>query len=109
MRAPRHLRPATRKWFKSVAERFEMDEHHFRLLQLAGEAFDRGCQAREALAEFGLTYADRYGGVKARPEIAIERDSRIGFARMLKELGIDSVEPPAPAGWAPDRSNQRRK
>jgi phage terminase small subunit len=108
MRVPQHLRPATRRWFKTVSERYEMDEHHFRLLQLAGEAWDRGCQAREALAEHGLVYEDRYGGPKARPEIAIERDSRIGFARMLKELGIDSVEPPASPGWAPARANAKR-
>ena len=109
MKAPRHLRPATRRWFKSVADRFEMDEHNFRILQLAGESWDRASQAREALEENGLVYVDRYGGPKARPEIAIERDSQLRFARLLKELGIDSVEPPSSPAMAPVRANQRRK
>ena len=33
--------------------------------------------------------------VRARPEIAIERDSRIGFLRGLRELDLQ-VEPPSP-------------
>jgi phage terminase small subunit len=75
---------------------------------MAGEAWDRATQAREALAEHGLTYTDRYGGPKARPEVAIERDSRIGFARLLRELGIDDVEQPSAPGWAPARANAKR-
>src|SRR3979409_869555 len=34
---PKHLKPATRAWFASVCEEYELDEHHLRLLALAGE------------------------------------------------------------------------
>ena len=90
---PRHLRPATRKWFATVLSEYELEPHHIRLLTLAGEAFDRCQDAREAIAKHGTTYIDRFGSPKARPEVAIERDSRIAFARLLRELDLD-VPPP---------------
>lgn len=93
-RGPRHLRPATRKWVEQVDAEWQLDEHHRKLLVLAGEAWDRGQLAREAIAEHGLTYTNRRGEPRPRPEVAVERDSRIGFARTLRELGLD-VEQPA--------------
>jgi phage terminase small subunit len=89
---PRHLKAATRRWWSSVVEGFELEEHHVRLLTLAGEAWDRAAQAREALADLGLTYTDRFHAPRARPEVAIERDSRIAYARLVRELRLD-VDP----------------
>ena len=91
-RAPNHLQPATRRWWARVVAEYELEPHHIRLLTLAGEAWDRCVQAREAIAEHGLTFTDPHGSPKARPEVAIERDSRVGFARLLRELGLD-VQP----------------
>jgi len=95
-RPPGHLRAATRRWFASVVSDYDLDPHHVRLLTLAAEAWDRGQQAREIIDRDGMTFSDRFGQPKARPEIAIERDSRIGFARLIRELGLD-VEPPPEA------------
>jgi hypothetical protein len=64
------------------------------LLTLAGESWDRGQQAREIVDRDGMTFDDRFGQPKPRPEIAIERDSRIGFARLLRELALD-IDAPA--------------
>lgn len=104
---PAHLAPATRAWWVDVIVNYELDPHHVKLLTLAGESWDRGTQARQALAEAGLTFTDRFGAPHARPEVAIERDSRLAFARLLRELDLD-VEPP-PAGRRPPslRSNRR--
>ena len=79
---------------------YALEPHHERLLTLAGEAWDRCEQAREALDEYGLVFLDRHGGVKPRPEVAIERDSRIAFARLLRELDLDDEPTPdrRPAG-----------
>jgi P27 family predicted phage terminase small subunit len=90
---PKHLRPATKKWWREVNEEFELEPHHQRLLTLTAEAWDRTQQAREVLAAKGLTFNDRFGQPKPRPEVAIERDSRIAFARILRELALD-VEVP---------------
>ena len=87
---PEHLSADAGRWFESVLRDYELDEHHLRLLTLAGECWDEGEAARKAIAKSGMTYVDRFGSPKARPEIAIARDARIGFARLIRELGLDS-------------------
>lgn len=104
---PAHLSEPTQAWWLTVIEEYELEGHHLRLLQLAGEAWDRCCQAREALAAEGLTFTDRFGAPHARPEVAIERDSRTAFARLIRELDLD-VDPPAERSRPPAlRSNRR--
>jgi phage terminase small subunit len=104
---PKHLRPATAEWFRTVVSTFELEAHHVRLLTLACQAWDRAEQAREALLEHGLTCEDRYGTPKARPEVQIERDNRIAFARLLRELDLDADVTPDPARPPAIRSNRR--
>ena len=108
-RAPAHLRPETAAWFKQVVNDYELEQHHLRLLGLACESWDRCQQAREALAEHGLTYTDRFNQPHVRPEASIERDSRVAFARLVRELDLDVEPPAAPAGRRPPalRSNRR--
>lgn len=105
-RPPKHLRPPTQSWFKTVCTSYELEPHHLRLLQLAAEAWDRAEQAREALAEHGLTFNDRFGQPHARPEIAVERDSRLAFARLVRELDLDAEATPASARPPAIRSNR---
>lgn len=104
--SPQHLRKATRQWFETVCEQYVLDEHHRRLLVLSAEAWDRGEQAREALAS-GLTFVDRFGAPRARPEVAIERDSRTAFARLLRELDLDAAPTPTSARPPALSSNRR--
>ena len=89
---PKHLRTETAAWWRDVHSRFVLESHHVRLLTLACEAWDRACQAREAIAEHGTTYIDRFKAPRLRPEVAVERDSRLSFARLLRELGLDAAE-----------------
>ena len=96
MKPPKHLRPRTRRWFAHVVEAYELEEHHLRLLQLAAAAWDRAEEAREAIGEHGMTYIDRFDCLRTRPEIAVERDSRLAFARLLRELALDIEPPPEP-------------
>jgi phage terminase small subunit len=93
---PSHLRQPTREWWSSVVGDFDLDPHHVRLLTLAAEAWDRGQEAREALDSHGTTYTDRFGQPRARPEVAIERDSRLAFPRVLRELDLDGLPEPDP-------------
>jgi phage terminase small subunit len=92
-KAPGHLRPTTRRWWLDVSRSYELEPHHVRLLTLAADSWDRCQQAREAIAREGITYTTRLGEPKLRPEVAVERDSRIAFSRLLRELALD-VEPP---------------
>jgi hypothetical protein len=90
-----------------VVQDYELEPHRLRLLQLAGEAWDRSQQAREVLNDAGLTYQNRFGDPVLRPEAAVERDSRLAFARLIRELDLD-VEPPPERSRPPAlRSNRR--
>ena len=91
---PKHLRADTLRWFAEVTADYELESHHIRLLTKACESWDRSEQAREALNKYGLTFNDRFGAPHSRPEIAIERDSRLAFARLVREIGLD-VSPPS--------------
>ncbi len=83
-----------------MAGDYALEAHHLRILTLAAEAWDRGVEAREAIAKLGPVYIDRFQQPRARPEVAIERDSRIAFARLVRELALD-VDSPDEAGRPP--------
>jgi phage terminase small subunit len=93
-RAPKHLSRAIRRWCNDVVATWELENHHWRLLVLAAEAWDRCTQARELIAREGLTIPTRDGGAKLHPACRVEDASRIAFARLLRELDLD-VAPPA--------------
>jgi P27 family predicted phage terminase small subunit len=90
---PKHLRAATSAWWTDVVAEYEFQSHHIRLLTKACESWDRSEQAREGLLRHGLTFDDRFGSHHARPEVAIERDSRLAFARLIREIGLDVSAP----------------
>ena len=90
---PTHLTPESAQWWRSVLADYELEEHHVRLLHLACEAWDRGQQAREEIDRDGLTIRTGDGGLKAHPAVAIERDARLAFARLVRELDLDAGAP----------------
>jgi P27 family predicted phage terminase small subunit len=89
---PAHLSQSTAQWWQTTVDRYVLEEHHLRLLQLCCEAWDRCQKAREQLDAEGLTVTGAQG-VKPHPCIAIERDARLAVARLVRELDLD-VEPP---------------
>src|SRR6188768_215256 len=91
---PSHLSDETRNWWRSVVTTYVLERHHLKLLQLAGEAWDRAQEARALLAQDGICIGGREGGLRPHPCVAIERDSRLAFARLVRELDLD-VSPPA--------------
>lgn len=94
LKPPPHLSKETAEWWTEVLAEYDLDGHHKKLLQKACESWDRSEQARKAILKNGLTFDDRFGSPHARPEIAIERDSRLAFARLVREIGLD-VSPPS--------------
>jgi P27 family predicted phage terminase small subunit len=93
LKAPRHLKPATRRWWESVVSAWELAGHHVRLLTLAAESWDRCAEAREQIARDGLTVETKAGGPRLHPCVRVETDSRLAFARLLRELDLD-ISPP---------------
>jgi phage terminase small subunit len=93
LKPPPHLSKETAAWWTEVLAEYDFEGHHIKLLQKACESWDRSEMARKAILKFGLTFEDRFGSPHARPEIAIERDSRIAFARLVREIGMDVSTP----------------
>ena len=59
------------------------------LLEMACDAWDRYHEAREILARDGIVVGGRQAAVRPHPCIAIERDNRIVFARLIAQLNLD--------------------
>ena len=78
-----------------MIENYDLEPHHLRLLEAACSAWDRLTEARETLARDG-TYTEGRYGLRAHPAVAVERDSRLAFARLLRELDLDAEAPPDP-------------
>ena len=107
MKAPAHLTESTTQWFEEVCEQFELESHHLKLLQLAAEALDRVTEARAIIDKAGIVIEDRFGAPRTHPAVAIERDSRIAYARLLRELDLDT-EAPREASRPPQLHSVRR-
>jgi phage terminase small subunit len=88
-KAPRGLSRRSQRLWRDVLRDFDLGSHEQALLEESLRALDRADEARAALDAAGLTYLDRFGSPKARPEVAVERDSRGLFVRTLRELGLD--------------------
>ena len=86
---PAHLSAGAKKWFAEVVRDFQLETHHVKLLQAAAECWDRLQEARRLLKKDGAVCRDRFGQLRAHPSVQIERDSRLAFARLIRELRLD--------------------
>lgn len=104
---PEHLSHASRAWWASVVEEYELEPHHIELLTLAAEARDRAEQARLMIEREGMVVPTTAGGMKTHPAVAIEKNSRAAFAYLLRELDLDA-EPTAARSRPPALKSNRR-
>src|SRR2546426_3284424 len=89
VRPPTHLSPDAKRWWRLVLERYELQDQHLRLLQLAAEAWDRAAQARRILKRDGLAYRDDHGHPRKHPAVSLEEQARLAFPRVLRALSPD--------------------
>lgn len=104
---PAHLSDDAKSWWRSVVSDYALEAHHVRLLRLAAEAWDRAQQAREILAAEGVTFRNDRGNVVVHPAVGIERDARTAFARLVRELDLDTEAPATDRRPPSLRSNRR--
>jgi phage terminase small subunit len=93
--APPHLSADAQKWWRSTAAEYVLEDHHLRLLTEAAVAWDRCQQARAVIDAEGITVPGRFGP-RSHPAVGIERDARLAFARLMRELDLDGEPLPAP-------------
>jgi phage terminase small subunit len=105
---PPHLAEPSAQWWRAVVADYELGPHHLRLLEAAADSWERMTQAREVLQREGLTVATEHGQRK-HPCVAIEHDAAIRFARLMRELDLDSDGPRPEVYSRPPglRSNRR--
>jgi P27 family predicted phage terminase small subunit len=108
LKPPPYLSDQMKRWWQIVLDDYVLHEHHLRLLESACGAWDRMTQAREAIRKHGLTFEDERRMLRVRPEVSVERDSRIAFARIVRELQLDPIAPPEMSGRPPVLRNNRR-
>jgi P27 family predicted phage terminase small subunit len=99
-RPPKYLSAPARRLWRETVESYELARHHLELLERACRALDQAIEAEELLRRDGLVVDGRYG-VRAHPAVAIARDARIAFARLLREIDPEGVV-------APDARTPRR-
>jgi phage terminase small subunit len=90
------LSAAAARWYRQIAGEYQLESHHLRLLEAAAGAWDRVQSARAILDEEGLCTTDRFGQRRAHPMANVERDNKILFARLLRELNLDDDGPDDP-------------
>jgi len=78
----------SRRSWRRIAQVYELDDKDQARLSVACEALDRLREAQALLRMDGLVTDDRFGQANAHPCVGIERDSRIGFLRALRELQL---------------------
>jgi len=86
---PVFLSGKARRWWREVVGEFSFDSApEWQLLELAAGTLDRIDEARKAIAEHGLMVPTGQGGLKPNPAANLERDSKILFARLCRELRL---------------------
>lgn len=96
---PDHLSSTMHDWWNSATGKYQLDDHHLKLLQAACEAWDRMSEARQEVKASGLTYVDGKGQRRPNPAVNIERDARTAFARLVRDLGLDNPKERGARQW----------
>jgi phage terminase small subunit len=95
---PRHLSTESRELWRTLTAAYEFDPHELKTLRLALEALDRCNMARRAIRRHGMTFVDRLDNVRVRPEIAIERDAKAQWVKLMAALDLPAEEGPQTYG-----------
>lgn len=83
---PRGISAEAKKLWKELTDTYDFSPDRLEVLRESCHALTRAQQARIALEEYGHTYEDRFGQPKARPEVAIEHNSRLAFNKLIQSL-----------------------
>jgi P27 family predicted phage terminase small subunit len=100
-KTPSHLSAPSRAWMATILEQVGEagTETDHKLLILAAEALDTAATARRLVSREGICVTDRFGAPKPHPAVAILRDARNSFSRIVAQLGLDVHEEPPQEGY----------
>jgi hypothetical protein len=96
VKPPKTLQPRGpgRAFWRDIHEKFELtDPHHLKLLEQACGCLDEISKAQKEIESAGSFYKDRFGQPRSHPGYDLIKSNRTIFARLLRELQLDSVTP----------------
>jgi len=108
MNTPSHLKAPGKRLWSSVVGDYDVDPPGLELLRLAAEALDRADEARHAVEKDGPYVPDRFGNIRPHPGLAVERDSRLAAARLIRQLGLLDVPDNRQPSWRTPRGPKKR-
>ena len=86
---PKNLRPEAKRLWRQVHEDFELDPPGRELLRVGIMSLSNYLEARDKLAEEGMTFKTKSGQVKKHPLIEVMKFERAGFLSSMSQLGLD--------------------
>ena len=87
--SPSYLESSGRAFWLAAQREYEItDQHDLTRLEHAAHALDRIDQARAEIETEGMFFVDRFGQPKAHPGEKVERDNKLLFCRLVRELGL---------------------
>ena len=95
-KAPKSLQPKGdgRSFWRQILADYELNEPQDRTrLECACQCLDRIKSARQVVETEGEYYIDRFGQPKAHPAIGVERDQKVLFCRIIREMRLDIEQP----------------
>jgi hypothetical protein len=93
IKSPKSLGRDGRAFWVKIVSSYELGEHHFRLLEQACQCLDHITTARAEVEKVGEYFTDRWLQPKEHPALVAERNQKVLFARLMRELCLDGVEP----------------
>lgn len=97
---PSHLKKQGKKFYRYAVKTFELEDHHIEQVIQAAQCLDRIAEAVAEIESQGSYFKDRFGQPKEHPAHKTERDNKILFNRILRELCLD-IEPAGEPGRPP--------
>jgi hypothetical protein len=86
--SPSHLSNESKRRYRSYTSTYDLSGPQLALLQQALEQADVASEAMRVVSEQGQTYVTPAGTVKARPEVAIQRQALALSARLMAQIDL---------------------
>lgn len=93
---PTHLSTASKRWIEHLLARYHFSPGQFQLLVMAAECWDRHKSAAKIARKEGPVVTSPNGCQMQHPAVKTELQAVQQFSRLLKQLGLDADEQPAP-------------
>ncbi|MDI6798095.1 MAG: hypothetical protein QMD09_14195 [Desulfatibacillaceae bacterium] len=87
-----HLSEYSRRWAEGVLTDYEIEDAQRPLVVLAAQTLDKIAEAERIINEDGAFFTDKAGKPRKHPALDCQRNDKIAFARLCRELAL-SDEP----------------